>query len=187
VEALDREILSRDFYECWQEPCSDIEPFLRVKGSAPHTWLAGHGPYGHVSDKSVLAAFYIDDHVIMIFNAFWEHYYQNVLSPHRAFEWSVARYTQDRAFDYARDRLLLSAPDEPDKSRPPVAKFMVEQQWVETHRNEFAGKWVALEGERLLASGDSAKTVFRLALDTGAQRPLVLKVEPSNQPPFAGW
>ncbi|MGA3201682.1 MAG: hypothetical protein ABSF12_04205 [Bryobacteraceae bacterium] len=181
METLDREILSRDFYECWQEPCSDIEPFLRVKGSAPHTWTAGHGRYRHVSVKSALMAFYDDDH---------------------AFEWSVEHYKQDRAFYYARNpfslhvlqlvqgcapRLLLRAANEPDKSRPQVAKFLLEQQWVETHRDEFAGKWVALEGECLLASGDSAKIVYRLALDMGALRPLVLKVEPSNQPPFAGW
>jgi hypothetical protein len=57
---------------------------------------------------------------------------------------------------------------------------------LETHREQFAGRWVALEGNALLAVGDSGREVYAaIAHHEGA--PLVTRIEPEEQLPFAGW
>jgi squalene cyclase len=67
-----------------------------------------------------------------------------------------------------------------------VERQMSELSWLETHREQFAGRWVALEGNALLAVGDSAREVYAaIARHEGA--PLVTRIEPEEQLPFAGW
>ena len=41
-----------------------------------------------------------------------------------------------------------------------------EQRWLEEHRDEYLGQWVALEGDRLLASGADGRAVY----EGGARR-----------------
>ena len=66
-----------------------------------------------------------------------------------------------------------------------VERQMSELNWLETHREQFAGRWVALEGNALLAVGDSAREVYAaIAHHEGA--PLVTRIEPEEQLPFAG-
>lgn len=67
-----------------------------------------------------------------------------------------------------------------------VERQVSELSWLKTHREQFAGRWVALEGDALLAVGDSAREVYAaIARHEGA--PLVTRVEPEEQHPFAGW
>lgn len=62
-----------------------------------------------------------------------------------------------------------------------------EMRWLTEHRDEYAGQWVALDGERLIASGVSAKVVYETARAAGVELPLVVQVEPADQLPFGGW
>ena len=80
-----------------------------------------------------------------------------------------------------------SSPFRPvDDATQEVERQMSELSWLETHREQFAGRWVALEGSVLLAVGDSAREVYAaIARREGA--PLVTRVEPEEQLPFAGW
>jgi hypothetical protein len=66
-------------------------------------------------------------------------------------------------------------------------RFAREMEWVQEHRAEFAGQWVALDGERLLAYGTNAREVFAAARASGVSEPLVLKVEAPDALPFGGW
>ncbi|MFZ0963363.1 MAG: DUF5678 domain-containing protein [Terriglobia bacterium] len=76
-------------------------------------------------------------------------------------------------------RALGDAPQEDERQ-------MSEISWLETHREQYRGRWVALEGNALLAVGDSAREVYTaIARHEGA--PLVTRVEPEDQLPFAGW
>jgi uncharacterized protein DUF5678 len=54
------------------------------------------------------------------------------------------------------------------------------------HGKEYGGHWVALDGDRLVASGTTAKPVFLAARQSGAD-PLIHYVEPLDALPFGGW
>lgn len=62
-----------------------------------------------------------------------------------------------------------------------------EQRWLDEHRDEYVGQWVALEGDRLLASGPDGRAVYETARAAGVCAPFVTRVEPRDALPFAGW
>jgi endonuclease V-like protein UPF0215 family len=59
--------------------------------------------------------------------------------------------------------------------------------WLVEHRNEYAGQWVALEGDWLIAAGFNASEVYEIARRSGVELPLVVQVEASDALPFGGW
>ena len=64
-------------------------------------------------------------------------------------------------------------------------RFKLEVQWLTENRKHYAGQWVALVGSSLLASGNSAKSVFDAAR-IGNDTPTLLRVD-IEELPFAGW
>ena len=62
-----------------------------------------------------------------------------------------------------------------------------EMRWLETHREQYAGQWVALDGERLVAAGSDGRRVFAMARSSGVARPLIVHLEPSDALPSGGW
>jgi len=58
---------------------------------------------------------------------------------------------------------------------------------LEEHRNKYSNQWVALDGDTLLVAGWEAKEVFDGARRSGVSRPLIVRVEPADGPPFEGW
>ena len=62
-----------------------------------------------------------------------------------------------------------------------------EQRWLDEYRDEYLGQWVALEGDHLLASGPDGRAVYEAARAAGVRAPLVTRVEPRDELPFAGW
>jgi hypothetical protein len=62
-----------------------------------------------------------------------------------------------------------------------------ELKWLEAHGHEYAGQWVALDGDRLIASGVDAKAVFEAARRSGVARPLLEHVQHPDALPFGGW
>jgi Family of unknown function (DUF5678) len=62
-----------------------------------------------------------------------------------------------------------------------------EQRWLDEHRDEYLGQWVALEGDRLLSSGPDGRAVYEAARAAGVRAPLVTRGEPRDELPFAGW
>lgn len=61
-----------------------------------------------------------------------------------------------------------------------------ELHWIALHRPEYAGQWVALVGERLVAHGNSGKEVFA-AVAHLAEQPIVVKIDEAERLPFGGW
>lgn len=45
------------------------------------------------------------------------------------------------------------------------------QRWLDEHRDEYLGQWVALEGDRLLASGADGRAVYEARARGGRPRP----------------
>ncbi|MCC6362611.1 MAG: hypothetical protein IT165_03755 [Bryobacterales bacterium] len=61
-----------------------------------------------------------------------------------------------------------------------------EQEWLVQHEKDYAGQWVALDGQRLVACGTEGKEVFQRAKEAGVQSPFLVFVEEGSQP-FGGW
>ncbi len=52
-----------------------------------------------------------------------------------------------------------------------------ELRWLAEHRDEYAGQWVALDGDRLLSHGPNAREVYQAARRSGVEIPVVVQVE----------
>lgn len=60
-----------------------------------------------------------------------------------------------------------------------------ERIWLAENRSKYFGKWIALEGGRLLAVADSAKEVFSKVANHPTP-PLVIRIS-EHDLPFSGW
>jgi len=60
-----------------------------------------------------------------------------------------------------------------------------EMQWLAENRHRYSGRWIALEGGRLLAVGDTSREVFSKVANC-TEPPLVIRIE-EEELPFAGW
>lgn len=86
-----------------------------------------------------------------------------------------------------RLRQMLEQREKPkpprDKRVPPipVPDSTREMKWVAEHRREYAGQWVALDGDRLIAHGTDSKVVYAAAKADGAYLPMVTFIDdPDN-------
>jgi hypothetical protein len=59
----------------------------------------------------------------------------------------------------------------------PVPDSRREVQWLAAHAREYAGQWVALDGDRLIAHGPQHHEVWAAAEASGVYLPLVAFVE----------
>jgi Family of unknown function (DUF5678) len=56
-----------------------------------------------------------------------------------------------------------------------------EYRWIEEHREEYAGQWVALKGFRLISSGPNGVDVIRAARNAGFPDAFIKLVLPAEQ------
>jgi hypothetical protein len=62
-----------------------------------------------------------------------------------------------------------------------------EQEWVRSHWREYVGRWVALDGSRLVAEAPGAREVFEKARAAGVRSPFLVHVTEPSELPFGGW
>lgn len=62
---------------------------------------------------------------------------------------------------------------------------VTEESWLSQNRARYAGEWIALSGDRLIAHSTSSADVIAAARAVHP-RPLVIFIEPTDKP-FAGW
>ena len=61
-------------------------------------------------------------------------------------------------------------------------------RWLHENRAKYSGQWVALNGDRLTASGQTAKEVYSKAKAEGVEIPFVeLVTDPEPMPSTGGW
>jgi len=60
------------------------------------------------------------------------------------------------------------------------------RRWLAAHRSEYPGKWVALDGDRLIAAGDTEREVADAAKADGAYLPLIVYIPGPDEPAFVG-
>ncbi|MGH9754962.1 MAG: hypothetical protein ACREA2_19465 [Blastocatellia bacterium] len=56
-----------------------------------------------------------------------------------------------------------------------------EYRWIEAHREDYAGHWVALKGSRLISSGPNGVEVIQAARDAGFPDAFIKLVLPAEQ------
>ncbi|MFN7925877.1 MAG: antitoxin family protein [Bryobacteraceae bacterium] len=87
-------------------------------------------------------------------------------------------------------RLSVTIDDKPSpsswKSTEPVNERRAEMQWLAKHSGPYAGEWVALDGEQLIAHGKKLVDVRAAAKAAGIAEPLFASV-PDDDLPFGGW
>ncbi len=58
------------------------------------------------------------------------------------------------------------------------------RRWSAAHKSEYTGKWVALDGDRLIAAGETEKEVANAAKADGAYLPLIVYIPCLDEPAF---
>ena len=117
--------------------------------------------------------------------------------------WSVSSFSNERATS-PHATLSLNEPAEPrsdpestgpfvPRARPQASLQLPlivgpssEQEWLREHENEYRGQWVALDGSRLYAHGQSGKQVFLDAKAAGVRSPFLVFIE-KDPLPSGGW
>jgi Family of unknown function (DUF5678) len=93
----------------------------------------------------------------------------------------------------ARRRTLQEA--EPAKAKPPLDKRVPcepmkdrtrELKWIEEHKHEYAGQWVALDGDRLIAASPIQQEVWDAIEGDNAKLPLVHRIPSPDDLPYIG-
>jgi hypothetical protein len=69
----------------------------------------------------------------------------------------------------------------------PDRYFRREYEWLRQHRHEYAGQYVAIEGDKLYAHGPEGRKTLAEARQAGAKHPLIVRVEAEDELPFGGW
>lgn len=62
-----------------------------------------------------------------------------------------------------------------------------EYQWIDDHQDEYAGQYVALVGDRLVAHAATLRELHELVSATNVSRPFFARVEAKDELPFGGW
>src|SRR6185312_16494553 len=61
-------------------------------------------------------------------------------------------------------------------------------RWLHENRDKYSGQWVALDGDRLIANGPTAKEVYSKAKAEGVEIPFVeLVTDEKAVPSTGGW
>ena len=71
--------------------------------------------------------------------------------------------------------------EEPDPER------RRELEWMKQYRKEYAGQYVALFGDSLIAHAETLRELHRLVKESGVKRALFARIEAPDELPFGGW
>jgi hypothetical protein len=61
------------------------------------------------------------------------------------------------------------------------------REWLKAHRHEYIGKWVVLDGDKLIGAGDDPRHIFEQARAQGVRVPFVKFIQESLEPFMGGW
>jgi hypothetical protein len=86
-----------------------------------------------------------------------------------------------------RLRAALDALDSKDGAQSLHSTHQREREWLNAHRDEYLGQWVALDGDQLIAYGPDARKVYRAAREQGTDAPYLDRVGPKEEAFMGGW
>jgi hypothetical protein len=65
--------------------------------------------------------------------------------------------------------------------------FSKTAEWLHLHRVEYIGKWVVLDGDRLIGAGDDPRPIVNQARAQGVKLPFVEFIRDESEPFTGGW
>ncbi len=95
----------------------------------------------------------------------------------------MAQIVQREAKQPVTDETLISASVNWQEKAEKLRQAMA---WLKTHRAEYAGQWVCLDGDLLISHGREAKSVYAEADAKKITSPFVEYIGNDNLP-FGGW
>jgi hypothetical protein len=93
------------------------------------------------------------------------------------------------------NRLLARGQAESANAKPPLDRRVPcepmkdrarEMKWIEEHKRQYAGQWVALDGDRLIAASPIQQEVWDAVKADGAELPLVHRIPSPDDLPYVG-
>ena len=93
------------------------------------------------------------------------------------------------------NQMLTEQKPEPSKAKAlldkrvpsqPMPDRTKEMEWVEQHKHEYPGQWVALDGDRLVAASPNRMELSAAIKAAGATLPLILRVPSPDDLPYIG-
>ena len=101
------------------------------------------------------------------------------------YESGVLRPTEPLPFA-ERQRLVATVTHEV-RSPAPFNARAKEREWLRVNSSRYAGKWLVIEGDALIAEGSDALVVLQRARQQGIAVPFLIHVPVEPRPPFGGW
>jgi Family of unknown function (DUF5678) len=65
--------------------------------------------------------------------------------------------------------------------------FVKSREWVKDNARKYVGKWIVLDGEKLLGFGENPVPIVEKARREGVQIPFVQFIEDNSKPFMGGW
>jgi hypothetical protein len=93
------------------------------------------------------------------------------------------------------DQMLAQQAAEPIRAKAPLDKRVAcepmpdrtrELEWIKSHKHEYAGQWVALEGDRLVVASPNRLDISTALKTAGAKRPLIHRISSPDDLPYVG-
>src|SRR6267378_3907598 len=91
-----------------------------------------------------------------------------------------------RSLSPAEKLKLRQALDRELKQTASPQSRAIEGNWVERHRDEYLGQWVAIEGDTVIAHGPNAREVYLAACEAGIAAPYIIHITPQGDPYIGG-
>ncbi len=93
------------------------------------------------------------------------------------------RLIASRLIEQAKDEEQAQVLDLPEEVRYRKREYL----WMKEHEKEYAGQWVALEGDKLYGQGSTARQALTEAKKAGAKMPFIARIDSPDDLPFGGW
>lgn len=84
-------------------------------------------------------------------------------------------------------REFLSEPPSQSTKGSTTEMRAAEMAWLAKHEAEYAGQWLALDGDRLVAFGTDPKQLYAESRALGVPNPFLAYAEDPHQAQWGGW
>jgi hypothetical protein len=95
----------------------------------------------------------------------------------------LARFLEEEA---AR-RPAGGASEVPEDEAAAARKRAQHMAWLKAHREQYVGRYVALDGDRLVGSGATIREAHDEARQLGVDHPFLTHISSASDAPFGGW
>lgn len=79
------------------------------------------------------------------------------------------------------------------KSLPKIRRVSVDydfsksREWLKAHHHQYLGRWIVLDGDRLIGAGDDPRPIVAQARAEGLTRLFVEFIRDTSEPFMGGW